>query len=131
MPLQLGVEMDDLPMETIDDTFNPKTFFFEQDLNIGKTMNVQFSKQPFAQPYAILYSLSEIKDMDKEGYTSDELCAKNKAHKGEHKYCAKSLRTLMCFAISQLGKNIQALSSSFISKHEQILHYGGSATSWR
>ncbi|RZB95101.1 Embryonic abundant protein USP92, partial [Glycine soja] len=39
--------------------------------------------------------------------------------KGEDKYCAESLETLMNFVISKLGKNVQAFSSSFLSKQEE------------
>jgi len=38
---------------------------------------------------------------------------------GEHKFCAKSLGTLIGCAISKLGKNIQPLSSSFVNKQER------------
>lgn len=113
-----GVDIDNLPME-IDDTQYPKTFFYEHDLYPGKRMNVQFSKRPFAQPYGVYTWMREIKDIDKEGYTFDEVCVKKGAAKGEHKYCAKSLGTLIGFAISKLGKNIQALSSSFPDAQEQ------------
>ncbi|KAG4971871.1 hypothetical protein AAZX31_13G267000 [Glycine max] len=114
-----GVEIDNLPMQ-IDDTQYPKTFFYEQDLHPGKTMNVQFSKSPFTQPFTILTWLKglKIKDIDKEGYTFDELCIKTKPNGAEHKFCAKSLETLIGFAISKLGKNIQVLSSSFVNKQE-------------
>ncbi|WJX73448.1 hypothetical protein P8452_57229 [Trifolium repens] len=113
-----GVEIDDLPME-IDDTQYPKTFFYEHELYPGKTMNVQFSKRPYAQPYGVYFYMRDIKDVEKEGYTFDEVCVKKGPTKGEQKFCAKSLGTLIGFAISKLGKNIQALSSSFIDKHEQ------------
>ena len=82
-------------------------------------MNMQFSKRPLAQPYGVYYWMHDIKDLEKEGYTIDEMCVKNKPKKVEQKFCAKSLGTLIGFAISKLGKNIQSLSSSFIDKHEQ------------
>ncbi|AES66786.2 putative BURP domain-containing protein [Medicago truncatula] len=113
-----GVEIDDLPME-VDDTQYPKTFFYEHELYPGKTMKVQFSKRPFAQPYGVYTWMREIKDIEKEGYTFNEVCVKKAAAEGEQKFCAKSLGTLIGFSISKLGKNIQALSSSFIDKHEQ------------
>ncbi|CAJ2659952.1 unnamed protein product [Trifolium pratense] len=113
-----GVEIDDLPME-VDDTQYPRTFFYEQELYPGNTMNVQFSKRPFAQPYGVYTWMREIKDIEKEGYTFNEVCVKKEAAKGEQKFCAKSLGTLIGFAISKLGKNIQALSSSFIDKNDQ------------
>lgn len=103
----------------VDDTQYPRTFFYEHDLYPGKTMKVQFSKRPFAQPYGVYAYMREIKDTNKEGYTFNEVCVQKAAAKGENKYCAKSLGTLMGFAISKLGKNIQALSSSFINKEEQ------------
>jgi len=115
---ETGAEIDDLPME-IDDTQYPTNFFYEHELYPGKTMNVQFSKRPLTQPYGVLFWMHEIKDIEKEGYTIDDVCVKNKPKKVEQKFCAKSLGPLIGFAISKLGKNIQALSSSFIDKHEQ------------
>ncbi|WVZ07254.1 hypothetical protein V8G54_020600 [Vigna mungo] len=46
-------------------------------------------------------------------------CINRESIEGEHKFCAKSLGTLIGFAISKLGKNIQVLSSSFVNKQEQ------------
>jgi len=103
----------------VDDTQYPKTFFYEHELYPGKPMKVQFSKRPFAQPYGVYTWMREIKDIEKEGYTFNEVCVKKAPADGEQKFCAKSLGTLIGFAISKLGKNIQALSSSFIDKHEQ------------
>jgi len=82
-------------------------------------MNIQFNKGLFKQPVTLLSWLKKVKDIDKEGYTFDELCIKREPIEGEHKFCAKSLGTLIGFAISKLGKNIQVLSSSFVSKQEQ------------
>lgn len=47
------------------------------------------------------------------------LCIKREPIEGEPKVCSKSLGILISFAISKLGKNIQVLSSSFVSKQEQ------------
>lgn len=118
-----GVEMDDdLPMKVIE-TQNPNLFFFQSDLYPGKTMNVKFDKseesQSKPQPQNPLYFIALIKNMNKEGYTFNELCVKQKASMGEHKYCARSLRTLMDFVISRLGKNVEPLSSAFIGKEEE------------
>ena len=44
---------------------------------------------------------------------------KKAPNKEEDKYCAKSLGTLIGFTISKFGKNIQVLSSSFVTKQEQ------------
>ncbi|KAK7401877.1 hypothetical protein VNO78_13711 [Psophocarpus tetragonolobus] len=83
-------------------------------------MNVKFIRSPFTQPLTLLaWFKKEVKDVNKEGYTFDELCIKKEPIEGEDKFCAKSLRTLIGFAISKLGKNIQVLSSSFVNKQEQ------------
>lgn len=113
-----GVEIHDQPTQ-IDDTEYPKTFFYEHDLHPGKTMNVQFSKGLYKQPATLLAWLRKVRDTDKERYTFDELCTKREPIDGEHKFCAKSLGTLIGFAVSKLGKNIQVLSSSFANKQEQ------------
>ncbi|CAK8535202.1 unnamed protein product [Lathyrus sativus] len=110
-----GNEIDDLPME-IDDTQYPMTFFYEHELYPGNTMNVQFRKNPFAQPYGFLFYMGDNK---KERYTFNDVCVKSEPIKGEQKFCAKSLKSLIGFTISKLGNNIQPLSSSFISKHQQ------------
>ncbi|TKY48739.1 Embryonic abundant protein USP92 [Spatholobus suberectus] len=112
-------EINDLPMK-IDDTQYPKTFFLPRDLYPGKTMNVEFSKIPLAQPYGVWAYSPKIKDIEKEGYTYNDVCVDAAPAKGEVKYCAKSLGTLIGFSISKLGKNIQVLSSSFTKKQE---HY--------
>ena len=99
--IDADVEIDNLPME-IDDTQSPKTFF-EHELYLGKTMKVQFSKRPFAQPFGVYFRLKDVKYIEREGYTFEEVCVKKAPTKGEHEYCAKSLGTLIGFAISKLG----------------------------
>ena len=94
-----GVEIDDHPMQ-IEETQYPKTFFYKEDLHPGKTMKVQFSKPPFQQPWGVGTWLKEIKDTTKEGYSFEELCIKKEAIEGEEKFCAKSLGTVIGFAIS-------------------------------
>lgn len=116
--MRADAEINDHPME-IDDTQYPTAFFFEHDLYPGKSMNVHFSKRPFAQPYGVYFYLKDAKNVEIQGYTYEEVCIKKGPSKGEHKYCAKSLGTLIGFAISKLGKNIQVLSSSFVDKQEQ------------
>ncbi|CAJ1956870.1 unnamed protein product [Sphenostylis stenocarpa] len=117
-PSPSDAEIHDHPTE-IDGTQYPKTFFYEEDLYPGKIMKVQFSKGLFKQPATLIAWLKKVKDIDKEGYTFDELCIKREPVEGEHKFCAKSLRTLIGFAISKMGKNIQVMSSSFVKKQEQ------------
>jgi len=100
----------------------PKDLFFQNELYPGKTMNLQFDKSLFAQPVGVImyYNGNDVnKNTDKEGYNVDEVCVKMKATRGELKHCAKSLGSLIEFAISKLGNNIQALSSSFIDNQEQ------------
>ena len=69
----VDAEIDNLPMK-IDDTQYPRTFFFEHDLYPGKTMNLKFSKRPYAQPYGVYSWTSEVKDIEKEGFTYEEVC---------------------------------------------------------
>ncbi|XP_015943734.1 unknown seed protein USP [Arachis duranensis] len=107
-------EINDVPMK-VDDTQYPKTFFFEHELFPGKKMNMKFSKIPFAQPYGVYTWGKVIKDLEKESFTFEDACVRE-AGKNEDKYCAKSLSTLIGFAVSKLGKNIQPFSSSFLDK---------------
>ncbi|CAL0314604.1 unnamed protein product [Lupinus luteus] len=116
-------EVNELPMK-ISNTQYSKTFFFKHDLYPGKTINMQFSKSPFQQPFGVHAWLKQVKNVDKEGYTFEELCIKKDAIKGEDKYCAKSLKTLVGFAISKLGKNIEVFSSSFVDNQEQYTVQG-------
>ncbi|RYR68406.1 hypothetical protein Ahy_A03g014899 isoform B [Arachis hypogaea] len=78
-----------------------------------------FSKIPYAQPYGVWFYLRIHKDIEKEGYTYEEVCILSPAGHGEERYCAKSLATLIGFSVSKLGKNIQPLSSSFLDKQNQ------------
>ncbi|AES66791.1 putative BURP domain-containing protein [Medicago truncatula] len=120
-PEHEGDEIEDLPMEFEKQQY-PEDLFFQNELYPGNTMNLQFDKSPFAQPAGLIKYLGandDIKNTEKEAYNVDELCVKKRATIGEQKHCAKSLGSLIEFAISKLGNNIQALSSSLIDNQEQ------------
>ncbi|KAK7386843.1 hypothetical protein VNO78_27181 [Psophocarpus tetragonolobus] len=116
-PLPSGVEIYDLPRQ-IDDGHNPRILFYKEDLHLGKTMKVQFYKSE-APPLSVSLWQKEIKDPEKEVLTFADVCMRNDEAKGEHRFCATSLGSLMGFAISKMGKNIQALSSLFVNKQEE------------
>ncbi|MED6162016.1 hypothetical protein PIB30_066381 [Stylosanthes scabra] len=101
-----------------DDTQYPKTFFFEHELFPGKKMNMKFSKIPFAQPYGVYTWKKQVKNLEKESFTFEDACLAGPG-KGEDKFCAKSLPTLIGFAVSKLGKSIQPLSSSFLNNQSE------------
>ncbi|KAK7386842.1 hypothetical protein VNO78_27180 [Psophocarpus tetragonolobus] len=116
-PLPSGVE-DDLAKQIDDDTQNPITLFYKEELYPGKTMKVHFGK-PEEPPVTVSLWQKEIKNPEKEILNFANVCMKNDEAKGEHRFCATSLGSLMGFAISKMGKNIQALSSSFVKKQEE------------
>ncbi|KAG5137434.1 hypothetical protein JHK82_022165 [Glycine max] len=104
------------------------TLFFEHDLHPRKIMHLGLHKhndtknstisswaRTTSQPFgAWLHAKVE------ERYNLDEVCGKTAA-KGEEKFCATSLQSMMGFAISKLGKNIKAISSSFAQDHDQYV----------
>ncbi|PNX72778.1 embryonic abundant-like protein [Trifolium pratense] len=55
-----------------------------------------------------------------ERHSIESFCATPSAI-GEDKYCAPSLKLMMDFAISKLGKNIKVISSSFSQNQDQYM----------
>ncbi|TKY49018.1 Dehydration-responsive protein RD22 [Spatholobus suberectus] len=105
------------------------TFFFEHDLRSGKKFNLEVTKRsdeitflpdtvaksiPFSSSrfFEILNHFNieaESTDAEAVKYTL-EIC-ENPAIRGEDKYCATSLESLLSFTVSKLGKNIRVLST--------------------
>ena len=99
-----GVEIDNLPMQIVDTQY-PKTFFYEEDLHPEKTMNVQFSKSPFTQPFTVFAWLKglEIKDIEK-GHTFADICMMREHVEGERKFLCKILESINRFRHFKAGK---------------------------
>ncbi|KAK7272871.1 hypothetical protein RIF29_13911 [Crotalaria pallida] len=113
------VEIKDIPMVIEDTQYLEAFLFFQHDLYPGKTMNV-FTNESASQTGIFAWIVKDVEKFKTEGYTFKEICKRNGgAYKGQGKYCAKTLGTLIGFAISKLGKNIHMLSSSFVDKQGQ------------
>ncbi|MED6159920.1 hypothetical protein PIB30_046751 [Stylosanthes scabra] len=106
-------EINNVPMKVEDTPQYPNIFFFENELFPGKKMNMKFIKHLSAQPIGERAWVKQVKSLGTPSFTFEDLCLSGAA-KGEDKFCAKSLATLIGFAVSKLGKNIQPLSSSFL-----------------
>lgn len=81
----------------------------------GKTINLQFTKNPSNEFVNIFYHDT---NKTKEEYTFKDLCI-DRSVKGEERFCAKSLRTIIDFVTSKLGKNVKMVSGSFVNNQEQ------------
>ncbi|PIM98822.1 hypothetical protein CDL12_28695 [Handroanthus impetiginosus] len=112
------------------DNPNVALFFLEKDLHLGKKMNLQFSKTtneatflPRQVADSIPFSSNKLPDiLDKfsakpgsEGAAVIEKTIKEceeKGIKGEEKFCATSLESMVDFSISKLGEDVDAISTN-------------------
>ncbi|CAJ1978356.1 unnamed protein product [Sphenostylis stenocarpa] len=100
------------------------TLFFEHDLHPRKIMHLGLHNHSNAQPSTLSSRTTSqpfgawLQAKVSERYNLDEICGRPAA-KGEGKFCAASLESMMGFATSKLGKNIKVVSSSFAQDHEQ------------
>ncbi|KAG8375551.1 hypothetical protein BUALT_Bualt10G0111800 [Buddleja alternifolia] len=104
-------------------------FFLEKDLHEGKKMNLHFSKAtndvtllPRQVADSIPFSSNKLPEiLNKFSVNPNSAEAeimkktikecKDKSIKGEEKYCATSLESLIDFTTSKLGKNVEAIST--------------------
>ncbi|XP_061341520.1 unknown seed protein USP-like [Gastrolobium bilobum] len=97
------------------------TVFFEHDLHPSKKISLGFDKPSNNQPSGVARQpLGGWIWREKDRYTVLEFC-QSPATLGEEKYCGTSLESMMDFAISKLGKNIKAISSSFVQNQDQYI----------
>jgi hypothetical protein len=117
------------------------TAFFEHDLYPGKKIilgvDKHSDKKPLqsklkrlpirktSQPFGSHTRDEEVKQplgtwIWSERHSIESFCATPSAI-GEDKYCAPSLKLMMDFAISKLGKNIKVISSSFAQNQDQYV----------
>ncbi|CAJ2657149.1 unnamed protein product [Trifolium pratense] len=116
------------------------TAFFEHDLYPGKKMTLGVHKPSDRQPLPSKLAQLPIRKTNKhfgsrtqdevkqplgtwiwsERHSIESFCATPSAI-GEDKYCAPSLKLMMDFAISKLGKNIKVISSSFSQNQDQYM----------
>ncbi|XP_020208124.1 unknown seed protein USP [Cajanus cajan] len=100
------------------------TLFFEHDLHPLKIMHLGLHKHSNTQPSKITSRTTSqpfgawLRAKVTERYNLDEVCGRPAA-KGEDKFCATSLKSMMGFAISKLGNNVKVVSSSFAPNEDQ------------
>ncbi|KAL1346095.1 hypothetical protein HN51_019784 [Arachis hypogaea] len=123
------------------DTVLNVTFFLEQDLHPGKKLKLEFPKRSSdftflpnslakITPFSSTRLLEILKRFGIEAESTDaktvkdtlELC-ESPAIKGEEKYCATSLDSLVNFAVLKLGKNIKLLSTELEKENEKAEEY--------
>ncbi|KAL9251243.1 BURP domain protein RD22-like protein [Drosera capensis] len=112
-------------------------FFLQKDLTVGTQMTLQFTTHPKndavflprrvadAIPFssdklpAILSRFSIDPNSDKAAIMKETVKeCETKAIKGEDKYCATSLESMVDYAASKLGKNVEAVST-YAGKEEK------------
>ncbi|XP_054791481.1 BURP domain protein RD22-like isoform X2 [Prosopis cineraria] len=120
---------------------NTTLFFLEEDMKPGHKMNIHFmqtSNQSSLLPREVVksvpFSSSKMSQILKEfavkpGSTEAkvlketiELCEKPGV-KGEEKYCATSLESMVDFITLKLGKNVEALSTEMMMKETKNQEY--------
>ncbi|XP_057957399.1 BURP domain protein RD22 [Malania oleifera] len=115
--------------DQLHDSHNVAIFFLENDLHTGKEMNLQFTKSrnnatflPRTIAKSIPFSSSKLPEiLNKFSVKPDSVEAKlmkntineceEPAIKGEVKFCATSLESMIDFSISKLGKQVHAVST--------------------
>lgn len=122
---------------SLKDTLNLTTYFFEHDLRPAKTLNIALAKPsrdlnflpqkisksiPFSTnkfPEILNYFGVQAKSEEAEmlKYTL-EIC-ENPGIKGEDKYCATSLESMIGFTVSKLGKKVRVLSTEMEKEREK------------
>ncbi|KAL0297281.1 UNVERIFIED_CONTAM: BURP domain-containing protein 3 [Sesamum radiatum] len=116
-----------------DDDPNAALFFMEKDLYPGKLMKLDFSKNGTWAPFLTRHDadsvpfssekLSEILSEFSVDPSSDEAevmkktirgCEQIKSVEGEEKLCTTSLESMIDFATSKLGKDVDAISTTAV-----------------
>ncbi|XP_054813836.1 BURP domain-containing protein 3-like [Prosopis cineraria] len=120
---------------------NAALIFLEKDLKSGHKMNLQFTQTsnqasflPREVAKSIPFSSSKMaeilnkfgvkpgsEDADVMKNTIKE-CEETASIKGEEKYCATSLESMVDFSTSKLGKNVEALSTE-VKKETKMQEY--------
>ncbi|KDP34221.1 hypothetical protein JCGZ_07792 [Jatropha curcas] len=115
-------------------------FFLEEDMYIGKTMNLHFTENPNIATFlprqvanSIPFTSKKLPEIYNEfsvkpGSTEAEIMkttireCEEPGIKGEKKYCATSLESMIDFSTSVLGKNVQAISTE-VENQTQMQKY--------
>ncbi|KAH7849533.1 hypothetical protein Vadar_019175 [Vaccinium darrowii] len=126
----------------VHDTRKVGVFFFEKDLKRGTKKKLYFTKTtnaettflprqvadkiPFSsEKMAEILDQFSVKPYSKEAEVMKKtvkLCEKPRM-KGEEKYCATSLESMVDFSISKLGKSIQPISTEVEKKTNKLQEY--------
>lgn len=121
---------------------NVALFFFEKDLHLGSTMNLHSFKTsntpstllpkevsdsiPFSSKYIPqIYQKFSVKPESPEAEIIKKTIkeCEEPGIKGEEKYCATSLESMIDFTISKLGKDVQAISTETEKETTQLQKY--------
>ncbi|KAE9609164.1 hypothetical protein Lal_00020237 [Lupinus albus] len=148
-PVYVGVGKDNAPFlynyaaeETqLYDNPNVALFFLEKDLHAGSKFDLHFTKSsnndatflPRQVADSIPFSSKKVDDIFnvfsvKPGSEKGEAMKKtineceDSGIKGEEKYCATSLESMVDFSTSKLGKNVEALSTE-VKKETRLQKY--------
>ncbi|KAL3498376.1 hypothetical protein ACH5RR_041108 [Cinchona calisaya] len=111
------------------DSPNVALFFLQKDLHRGTSMNLQFVKSANTASFlprkiadSIPFSSNYVPEIFNQFYVKPESLeaeiitkaikeCEEPGIKGEEKYCATSLESMVDFSTSKLGKNVQAVST--------------------
>ncbi|MED6200034.1 hypothetical protein PIB30_081373 [Stylosanthes scabra] len=125
------------PNNGLKDTLLNVTFFLEQDLHPGKRLKLDFPMR--SSDFTFLsnsianitpFSSTRLQDIpNRFGIKPESMDAKtvkyceSPAIKGEEKYCATSLDSLVNLAVLKLGKHIKLLATELEKENEEAVEY--------
>ncbi|KAF6176341.1 hypothetical protein GIB67_011130 [Kingdonia uniflora] len=127
--------------DQLHDNPNVAIFFLEKDLHTKTKMNLQFTRTtsgatflphqiaetiPFSSKKfpQILTQFSIVpKSVEAEAMKKTIKECEAPANKGEDKYCAKSLESMIDFSTSKLGKNVKVMSTEVTNEDSQTQIY--------
>ncbi|CAL1373512.1 unnamed protein product [Linum trigynum] len=124
--------------DQLHDNTNAAIFFLEKDIHAGKVMNLDFTESHHVSTFlprqvagSIPFSSEKLPEIlnqfsvepeSQEGKTMKntvEECERP-AIKGEEKYCATSLESMVDFSTSKLGRNVEAISTEVKGREGQM-----------
>lgn len=127
--------------DQLNDNPNVALFFLEKDLHQGSNMNLQFVKSTNGAAFlgrqeadSIPFSLTEMPEIFNE-FSVDPNSEEGQAMKqtvqeceepgikGEEKYCATSLESMVDFTTSKLGNKVQPLSTETEKENTELQKY--------
>ncbi|XP_061339326.1 BURP domain protein RD22-like [Gastrolobium bilobum] len=123
------------------DDLNMAVFFLEKDLHPGTKLNFHFTRSSNAATFlprevadSIPFSSNKVDDiLNKFSFKPESKEAgivkitinecEEKGIRGEEKYCATSLESMVDFSTSKLGKNVEAVSTEVVDNETKLQKY--------